>query len=130
MIAIDTNVVVRLIVGDDQAQTEKASKLLRRNEILITATVVLETEWVLRSVYKLAPEQIAASIGAIAGLENVEVENATALATALSAYVEGMDFADAMHITRSTQAEGFATFDEALRKHVQRIGGLMPVVAP
>jgi predicted nucleic-acid-binding protein len=49
MIALDTNVVVRLLIRDDPAQADLAAQLVRGNQVLLTTTVLLETEWVLRS---------------------------------------------------------------------------------
>lgn len=100
------------------------------NRVLITATVTLETEWVLRSVYRLPPSRIAAAIKLVLGMDNAIVEDATALDRAFSAYEQGMDFADAMHLTQSVNSEAFATFDAALRKRAVRVGGFIPVIAP
>ena len=55
MIAVDTNVLVRLLTGDDPAQTRRAADLFAQESILIPKTVLLETEWVLRYRYELAP---------------------------------------------------------------------------
>jgi predicted nucleic-acid-binding protein len=130
MIAIDTNIVVRLIVNDDDVQVDVARRLMQREAILVTSTVVLETEWVLRSVYNLRPQQILAGLTRIFGLENVETENPAAIAKALSAYAKGMDFADAMHLAQSARATGFATFDKSLQRRAARMGGFVPVVVP
>ena len=53
MIAIDTNIVVRVLTADDPGQTKIAAELLRANAVWISKTVLLETEWVLRHGYKL-----------------------------------------------------------------------------
>ena len=47
MHAVDTNVVVRLLVGDDDAQSKRAASLFRTESILISTSVALETEWAL-----------------------------------------------------------------------------------
>ncbi len=52
MIAFDTNLLVRIAVNDDLKQAELAEQLLDSNEVFVPRTVLLETEWVLRSVYK------------------------------------------------------------------------------
>ena len=51
MIAIDTNVVVRLLTGDDQAQYEKVLALFNSHDVFIPISVILECEWVLRYAY-------------------------------------------------------------------------------
>lgn len=130
MMAIDTNIVVRLIVNDDDKQVGEARKFMQRGEILLTATVALETEWVLRSVYSLAPPQIYAGLTALLGLENVETDNPEAIAKALAGYALGLDFADAMHLAHASRADCFATFDADLRRRAAKIDGLVKVVAP
>lgn len=130
MIAVDTNVIVRLIVNDDDAQVAVARRLMQRGEILVTSTVVLETEWVLRSVYNLGPQEILGGLTRLFGLENVETENPAGIAKALSGYAKGMDFADAMHLAQSAGATSFATFDKSLSRTAKRIGGFVPVMVP
>ncbi len=130
MIAIDTNIIVRLIVNDDAAQVEVARRLMQRDSILVTSTVALKTEWVLRSVYNLQSHQILAGLTRIFGLENVETENPSVIAKALSAYAKGMDFADAMHLAQSAGTTGFATFDKSLQRSAKKIGGFIPVMVP
>lgn len=130
MIAIDTNIIVRLIVNDDDVQVGLARRLMLREAILVTSTVLLETEWVLRSVYNLQPEQILGGLTRILGLENVQTENPAVIAKALSAHANGMDFADAMHLAQSAGTAGFATFDKTLRRSAKRIGGFVTVMVP
>jgi predicted nucleic-acid-binding protein len=70
MLGIDTNVLVRFLVGDDAAQHEKATRLIRRQvnsgeEVFVSLPVLLETEWVLRSRYAFAKADI---MNAISGL--------------------------------------------------------------
>jgi predicted nucleic-acid-binding protein len=130
MIAIDTNIIVRLIVNDDAKQVGEARRLMQRNAILVTSTVVLETEWVLRSVYNLQPQQILAGLTRLFGLENVQAENPAAMAKAMSGYAQGMDFADAMHLSQASHAAGFASFDKTLKRSAKRVGGFIPVMVP
>ena len=50
MLAVDTNVVVRFLTGDEPAQAERARSIFEREAVLLLKTVMLETEWVLRRV--------------------------------------------------------------------------------
>ena len=50
MASIDTNVLVRFLTSDDPGQYAKARTLFEREAIFISDTVILETEWVLRTV--------------------------------------------------------------------------------
>ena len=49
MLAIDTNVIVRLLVRHDDEQLRRAKSLLASSEVFVANTVMLECEWVLRS---------------------------------------------------------------------------------
>ena len=63
MIGLDTNVLVRFLVRDDEDQFDRAQRLIRREAqtgtpVLVSHLVLLETEWVLRSRYKLSKSEI------------------------------------------------------------------------
>ncbi len=116
MIAIDTNVLVRLLTGDDPGQTERAADLFRCENILIAKTVLLETEWVLRYSYQLSPPVILAAFRKLLGLPQITLEDAAVVTEALARYEAGMDFADALHLASGHTAEAFATFDTRLKQ--------------
>jgi len=125
MIAFDNNVVIRLLVADDAVQGERARKLISENEILIATTVLLECEWVLRSAYKLKADAIGKALEKLIGLPQLRVTEPTVVQDALRAHRQGLDFADALHLSGSREAECFATFDKTLRKR----SNVMPDVA-
>jgi predicted nucleic acid-binding protein len=116
MFAVDANVVVRCLTGDDVRQAPGARNFVDRNEVLVLSTVLIECEWVIRSVYRLAPARIAALLRQFAGLPTVSIERPEAFAQALDWFGRGMDFADAMHlaIAAETDCEALATFDRKL----------------
>ncbi len=119
MLAVDTNVIVRIVTNDDPEQSPRAVALFEREKILLTKTVLLETEWVLRFSYKLSRETVVSALRKVVGLQQVEVENIGVVAKALDWHEQGMDFADALHLASSTRAIQFATFDEKLAKLAQ-----------
>ncbi len=119
MIALDTNVLVRVVTADDPAQLEIALKVFRSSPLWISKTVLLETEWVLRYSYELAPTAIHNALRRLLGLRNLQVEDRAAVLRALSLFEAGVDFADALHLASSAEAERFATFDRTL---AQRAG--------
>ncbi|HGG58822.1 MAG TPA: type II toxin-antitoxin system VapC family toxin [Gammaproteobacteria bacterium] len=98
MIAFDTNLLVRLAVNDDERQADMAERLIDSNEVFISRTVLLETEWVLRSVYKKSRDDIALFFENALATENLVMENSTEIGQALEWYKLGADFADAMHL--------------------------------
>ncbi len=129
MRAIDTNVVVRFLTADDRKQARAARAAIAAGDIFIPATVLLESEWVLRSGYGFAPDQIASGLRALAGLPGIVVEEPAALAQALDWMGEGMDFADALHLLGSDRCTAFLTFDRKLAK-AANARSPVPVEAP
>ena len=98
MIAFDTNLLVRLAVNDDLHQADIAEQLINNNDVFISRTVLLETEWVLRSVYKVSRSDIAAFFENTFITENIIIESSTEVGRAVEWYKLGADFADAMHL--------------------------------
>ena len=130
MIAVDTNVIVRLLVGDDQKQAGRARLLFEQRPIAISATVLLETEWVLRSAYEFAPYAIFESFMKLCGLPRVTLIQPGLVRTALEGYRIGLDFADALHLAGAIPASQFATFDRALVRAAAKLSGAIEVVEP
>lgn len=116
MRAVDTNVVVRLIVADDKQQAKKAQAVFEAGNVFISATVLLETEWVLRSGYGFAPKRIVIALRALAGLPGVTVEEPSQIASALDWMDQGMDLADALHLAKAAGCTAFLSFDRKLAK--------------
>ncbi len=127
MVAIDTNIAVRLLVNDDPAQTKKAVALFTGQEVFIPKTVVLETEWVLRGVYQLERSRVNAALRALLSLERVAIEDEATLFAALDSHLNGMDFADALHLASSQRADSFATFDSAFKARAKKLSLHPPV---
>jgi predicted nucleic-acid-binding protein len=127
--AIDTNVVVRFLTNDDRRQARAARAAIEAGDIYIALTVLLEAEWVLRSAYGFKPLRIAESFRGLAGLPTITVEEPLKLARALGWTRRGMDFADALHLTKAEGCTAFLSFDRNLAK-VARADGLVPVEEP
>lgn len=120
MIALDTNVIVRVLTRDDPAQARRAAAFMKKNALWLAKTVLLETEWVLRYTYEYDAASINRALSALAGLESLTVEDAASVERALEWHRQGMDFADALHLASPAGAEGFATFDRRLAKTAAR----------
>lgn len=121
MIAIDTNIIVRILAADDPRQAKRAVALLEKNEIFISKTVLLETEWVLRHAYGIDATAIISSFHKLLGLPQVVMEDSWAVFQALSWREEGLDFADALHLASSPRAASFASFDKSLIKKSNKV---------
>ncbi|HRD75991.1 MAG TPA: type II toxin-antitoxin system VapC family toxin [Hyphomicrobiaceae bacterium] len=130
MIAVDTSVVVRVIVKDDDKQAARARRLLETRSVLLPVSVVLESEWVLRAAYRLDRQVIAAALRGFCGLDNVTVSEPEVIAAALDLYEQGLDLADAIHLCLSRAADGFATFDRKLARLGTKHNLIPPIKEP
>ena len=129
-IAVDTNVVLRLLRQDDPEQGRRAVELFVGNQVFIPLTVILETEWVLRSGYKLQRREVVSALRAVIDLERVVVDRAEDVHAALSGLEQGMDFADALHLAQSEGCEAFFSFDRQLASRAGRLDRAMPIRHP
>jgi len=111
MLAIDTNAIVRYLTSDHPQQSRKAKALIDSEQVFVCTTVLLETEWVLRSVYGFTPVEVTKALSAFAGLPGVILEDAATAAKALGWTARGMDFADALHLAKAQGSEAFVSFD-------------------
>jgi len=121
MLAIDTNLIVRYLTGDHPEQSPKARSLIDAEDVFVCTTVLLETEWVLRSAYGYTPAQIGTALTAFAGLPQVTLEDAPLAATALAWMANGLDFADALHLAKAAGCAAFISFDQRFAKAANRI---------
>ena len=124
MRAIDTNIVVRLLTGDDPSQAKAARAVIEAGDVFIGSTVVLETEWVLRGGYGFLPEEIAKGLRGLFGLPAITLEEPVEVGEALEWMERGMDFADSLHVARSAHCSAFVSFD---RKLAKRADGITPI---
>ena len=131
MRAVDTNVLVRFFVDDaDDAQAAKqrpAAVAALSERSLVSVTVLLELEWVMRGFYELPKRDISRVLRALVSIEHVTLEDRDAVLGALDAFDKGLDFADALHLARSSRASGFATFDQGLAKRAKGLALATPV---
>lgn len=121
MIGLDTNVVVRVLIRDEPSQTKRALELFESEALWMSKTVLLETEWVLRSAYSLSRGEILEGIRKLLGYPHVKVEDRLVVLRALHWSESGLDFADALHLASVGPADRFATFDGPLARSVKEI---------
>ncbi len=131
MKALDTNVLARFFVDDAedaQAARQRPAAIAALSErAYVPVTVLLEFEWVMRGFYTLPRRDVARVIRALAGIEHITLEDRAAVLTALDAFDKGLDFADALHLARSSRVTAFATFDQRLAKRAQGLALTPPV---
>jgi len=121
VIAIDTNVLVRIVTNDDPEQAQLAADLLQQQAVFIAKTVLLELEWVLRYSYALERTIILATLQKIVATDNFTIEQNGIVLNALQWYKQGLDFADALHLADSLQADKFVSFDKKLSVHDKNV---------
>ena len=122
MRAVDTSVIVRFLTGDDPRQFRQASSFIQSEEIWVSKTVLLETEWVLRKLDRFKSTEVLGALRALTGLTNVLVEDPAAIGRALAWAEAGVDFADALHMASRGISRNFVTFDADLVKRAKRAG--------
>ena len=93
----------------------------------VSVTVLLEFEWVMRGFYGLPPTDISRVLRVQSSIEHITLEDRSAVLMALDAFDQGLDFADALHMARSSRASGFATFDQRLAKRANDLALSPPV---
>jgi len=120
MTGVDTSIVVRLLTGGDPGKSEKARAVLKRPDVFIPETVLLEAEWVLRHAYGFETPAIHDALTKLCGLPNIILPNPHRMLTALIWYRDGMDFGDALHLASSQACGTFLSFD---RKLVRKAAG-------
>ena len=114
-ITADTNILVRAVIRDDEAQADAARALLREAEIVaVPLPCLFEFVWVLRRLYRVGPADIAAAIEALLDAGNVVV-NRPAAEAGLAVLKAGGDFADGAiaHEGAWLGGEIFVSFDKA-----------------
>ena len=111
MRAVDTNVVVRCLTGDDPDQAAKAKSAIGKGNIFVSTTVLLETERVLRGAYGFDRKETVAALRAFVGLPGVSMESPALIVEALDRTENGMDFTDALHLGAAASCKVMLTFD-------------------
>jgi predicted nucleic-acid-binding protein len=113
-ITVDTNVLVRAVVRDDQRQARAAAKLLKEAELIaVSVPCLCEFVWVLRRVYNFGQQDISAALEALLNASNVAV-NRPAVDAGLAVLHEGGDFADGLIVYEGDWLGGetFVSFDK------------------
>ncbi len=118
MIAVDTNIIVRLLTGDDKKQYRASQDLVERNSLFVPDTVLLEAEWALRDAYGFSASEINGAFRKMLGLPGVSLRDERLVSLALDWHAEGMDFADAMHLVLCQNLSVLKTFDRKFIQHV------------
>jgi len=120
MLAVDTNLIVRYLTDDHPEQSARA--LIDSEDVFVCTTVLLETEWVLRSGHSFGAAELAAGLRAFAGLPHVTLEDASLARQALDWMEAGLDFAGALHLAKAAGCEASVTCDRRFARAANKFG--------
>ena len=127
MIAVDTNLLLRLVLDDAPEQQNRVNALLRTGQLFTApATVLLELVWVLQA-YDRSDSQIALGLQRLLALPNFWPDARDEIEAAVTSFEQGMDFADALHLALAARCEGMVTFDKAFAKSAKKLKLAPPV---
>ena len=123
MIAIDTNVLVRLLVNDDAVQAAKARRFFdaqadKDGSIWVSDTVVIELIWVLAKAYGRQRSDLLVALRALSAHATLSFESPLAVQRAIETFaVSSADFADCLLAEKAKQAGcgQLVTFDRGMR---------------
>lgn len=132
MIALDTNILVTFFVRHDDYAYEKIKTLLMEEQVFVSTTVILESEWVLRSVYGLNKLDILNVFEQLIDFGNVSMSDEFQITQSIHLARGGLDFADALHLALSSSAgaERFLTLDQDFVKKSASLPKAIPVAHP
>ena len=120
MTGLDTNALVRYLVQDDEEQLRAVlALLLKKNATFFVPDLVLvETDWVLTSLYQWSVEEIVEAIGRLLTVHNLAFEDEGRIRSALRAMRQGADLSDELIVARCREmgCKTVATFDKGMAK--------------
>jgi predicted nucleic-acid-binding protein len=129
-LAADTNVLGRALTDDGSEQSRQAVECFRNNEIFVSDTVLLETEWLFRSRLGLSRQEINALFSFLISSPNVIFDDRPSITESVLAHRNGLDFADAMHLFAARDCEAMVTFDRDFIRRSKKISGVIAVRKP
>jgi predicted nucleic-acid-binding protein len=126
MRAVDTNVVVRLLVRDDAAQVDAAEEFISSGA-WVSHLVLAETTWVLNTRYELNPEEISRAVSMLLHHKHLTMQDADLVACALDQFKKRprLGFSDCLivELARKAGHPPLGTFDRDIARldGVQRL---------
>jgi predicted nucleic-acid-binding protein len=115
MIAIDTNILARWLLRDDEVQLPIAQRILSQ-PCWVSWSVFLEVVWLLKSCAKLTRSQIAEVMDALLAMPTIHCDRPGAVLWAVERYRSGADIADMFHIASAGDVAAFVSFEKDLAK--------------
>ena len=125
MVGVDTNIIVRFLVGDDEKQANKVYKIFKsiendKDELFVPTLVILELIWVLESVYEIVRSDILDSVSQLILMPIFKFENLTVIQKFIfEAQQSKFDLSDLLiaHSANINGCEVILTFDKKASKY-------------
>jgi predicted nucleic-acid-binding protein len=137
MIGLDTNILARYFIEDEGDEEAVKQRLLARDLIesgkalMVSKTVILELEWVMRGYYKFDREDIVSVLRALISFPNITFEDLASVEQAIDNLEQGLDFADALHHASYRSCNAIASFDDKkFSKKAVKLGLVPKVFVP
>jgi predicted nucleic-acid-binding protein len=129
MIGLDTHVLARYYIDDEADADAEAQRLIESGQpLMVSKSVVLELEWVMRGYYGFDLAEVASVMRHLLEQARITVEDRQAVLQALFNVEAGIDFADALHHASYKSCDSVATFDDRqLARRAKKLG-LAPAV--
>ena len=120
-LALDTNILVRLVLDDHPRLSSAAAALVSGNACVVSVTALAEMGFVLLSFYEVTRAELTACVQKLMALPQIELENESRIAQALQAFEGGMDWFDALLWTTTPVKCTLATFDKQFARRAKKL---------
>lgn len=118
MIVIDTNIILRYLLNDNEELSKQAIDIIDNNTILIPNEVIVEACYVLRKVYNVEKEKIYEAVQSLMEIDNINFQNTNVVSLAFKTYAtQNLDIVDCiLYSYNRIEKYEVRTFDKKLNK--------------
>lgn len=122
MIVVDTNVILRYLLQDNEELSSKAIEIIDNNEIFIPTEVIVEVSYVLKKVYNVEKDKIFETIKLLLDMENIKFKNKKTIEVAFKIYSEkNLDIVDCiLYAYNKVEKFEIKSFDKKLCKILEK----------
>ena len=117
---LDTNMVLRYLLNDNEKMADEAEKIIREGSVQVTIEVLAEVVYVLKGVYSMEREKIKSSL--LEFLSEVQITEPEVMKIGLETYAEqNMDFVDCiLYAYNKVKGYEIRTFDKKLKRLLEQ----------
>lgn len=122
MVIVDTNIILRYLLQDNEELSKKAIEIIDNNKIFIPTEVIVEASYVLKKVYNVEKEKIYETVKLLLDLENINFQNKATIELAFKIYADkNLDIVDCILFAYyKNENLTIRTFDKKLNKLLTR----------